>query len=104
MSLIISLILIGITLYGWRNTYKVDNGKYRRIILTWGQFFGILVMGLIPAINILLFIGLIVYYLVDGTCTFSLTDITGKDEKEVNPSFSALRQKVVEFLKKEFWK
>jgi hypothetical protein len=42
--------------------------------------------------------------LVDGTCTFSLTDITGKDEKEINPSFSVLRQKVVEFLKKEFWK
>lgn len=104
MKLLLSLILIGITLYCWRNTYKVDDNLYRRIILTWGQFLSIVIVGLIPAINILLFIGLIVYYLVDGSCTFSFTDITGKKKEEISPTFAVLREKVVEFLKKEIWK
>ena len=104
MNLLLSLILIGITLYCWRNTYKVDNDFYRRIILTRGQLLSVVIVGLIPAINILLFIGLITYYLVDGTCTFSFTDITGKKKEDISPTFTVLREKVIEFLKKEVWK
>ena len=104
MYLLLSLILIGITLYCWRNTYKVDNDFYRRIILTRGQLLSVVIVGLIPAINILLFIGLITYYLVDGTCTFSFTDITGKKKEDISPTFAVLREKVIEFLKKEVWK
>jgi hypothetical protein len=44
------------------------------------------------------------YYLIDGSCTFSFTDITGKKKGDISPIFAVLREKVIEFLKKEVWK
>lgn len=105
-SLIISLILIGIALYCWRNTYKVDkeSNLYRRIVLTRGQLLSVVIVGLIPAINILIFLGILVYFLMEEDSTFSMTDITGKEKGEVSPIFKEYRMKILEFLKKEVWK